>query len=233
MPFRNLSNLVILFVFMFSSCQISSDSKVVDQYQCPMKCEGEKTYESKQTCPVCRMNLELVSNGTQTIHNDNEIKETSIFNLNSTWNTQHGEQIKLLDLKGDILVVVMVYTSCKSACPRLMADMRNIYAEVPDKSVKYVLVSIDPETDTPERLKKVAMENKMDTDQWIFLQGTESSVREFANVLAVRYKKISPIDFSHSNIISVFDTDGVLHFQQEGLGVSNVEIVRAINQLSI
>lgn len=30
-------------------------------YQCPMKCEGEKMYEEKGICPVCEMDLELVS----------------------------------------------------------------------------------------------------------------------------------------------------------------------------
>lgn len=26
-------------------------------YQCPMKCEGEKTYEEHGICPVCEMDL--------------------------------------------------------------------------------------------------------------------------------------------------------------------------------
>ena len=26
-------------------------------YQCPMKCEGSKTYDHKGNCPVCNMNL--------------------------------------------------------------------------------------------------------------------------------------------------------------------------------
>ena len=29
-------------------------------YQCPMKCEGDKTYAEEGTCPKCKMNLELV-----------------------------------------------------------------------------------------------------------------------------------------------------------------------------
>lgn len=29
-------------------------------YQCPMKCEGEKTYEEPGTCPVCEMDLKEV-----------------------------------------------------------------------------------------------------------------------------------------------------------------------------
>ena len=48
-------------------------------------------------------------------------------------------------------------------------------------------------------------------------------------MLAVNYKKISPIDFSHSNIISVFDENGVLVHQREGLGVDNTETVAAIH----
>ena len=53
-------------------------------------------------------------------------------------------------------------------------------------------------------------------------------MREFANVLAVKYKEISPIDFSHSNIISVFNPEGELIHQQEGLGVDNNETIAKI-----
>lgn len=133
------------------------------------------------------------------------------------------------------MVMVMIYTSCKAACPRLVADMRNIEAQIPDENIKnleFVLITIDPETDTPERLKAFAIENGMDDEQWIFLQGTQSGVREFANVLSVKYKEISPIDFSHSNIISVFNSGGELIHQQEGLGVDNKETIEVILQLT-
>jgi protein SCO1/2 len=140
--------------------------------------------------------------------------------------------IELKDLRGKVLVVVMIYTSCKAACPRLVADMRNIQKEIGEnEQVNYVLVSIDPETDTPERLKEFAIENEMDNSQWTFLNGTMDDVRELANVLAVKYKAISPMDFSHSNIISVFDQGGVIQYQEEGLGVDNKGIVTTVNEL--
>ena len=94
--------------------------------------------------------------------------------------------------------------------------------------LNFVLVSIDPETDNPERLKAFAIANNMNEPHWTFLQGTKTSVQEFANVLAVKYKQISPMDFSHSNIISVFNTKGELIHQQEGLGVNNKETVEKI-----
>ena len=71
----------------------------------------------------------------------------------------------------------------------------------------------------------------MDGEQWTFLQGSITDVREFANVLAVKYKEISPMDFSHSNIISVFNPQGELEHQQEGLGVDNSETLSKIIEL--
>jgi protein SCO1/2 len=163
---------------------------------------------------------------------DKPISDLSIYNLPTQWTTQDGKDIELKSLKGNVLVMVMIYTTCKAACPRLVADMRNIESRLnvkTKKNVKLILVSIDPETDTPEKLKAFAIANKMDHDPWIFLRSTEENTREFAAVLAVNYKKISPIDFSHSNIISVFNPDGELIYQQEGLGVNNDKTIDRIN----
>lgn len=165
--------------------------------------------------------------------NDKPISELSIYNLPEKWTTQNGENIELKQLRGKVLVLVMIYTSCKAACPRLVADMRNIETKVPKEfkdKVQYVLVSIDPETDTPERLKAFAKENQMDNDQWLFLRSNDEQTREFSAVLAVNYKKISPMDFSHSNIISVFNSEGELAFQQEGLGVNNEKTISKIKE---
>lgn len=161
------------------------------------------------------------------------ISDLSIYNLPSKWTNQDGKTIKMEDLKGKVLAMVMIYTSCKAACPRLVADMRNIESRLPEnikKNVTLVLVSIDPTTDTPERLKLFSIENKMEGNQWVFLRSTEENTREFSAVLAVNYKKISPMDFSHSNIISVFNAKGELAYQQEGLGVSSDEIVNKITE---
>jgi protein SCO1/2 len=170
----------------------------------------------------CKKNSEITHNS---------ISDESIFNLTSKWKTQDNKTIEIKEFKGKVTVMVMIYTSCKAACPRLVADMRDIESKMPkDKlsEINFVLVSIDPEVDTPERLKSFAKANFMDAPHWTFLQGTKTTVQEFANVLAVKYKQIAPMDFSHSNIISVFDKDGVLIHQQEGLGVNNKETVNKI-----
>lgn len=235
-----MKNILILFVtfLAFTSCKNkekpSQEVEVVVLYQCPMKCEGEKTYEHTGSCPVCKMDLKLVDEQPIRVVSAIGISDESIFNLTTKWNTEEDETIVLEDLKGKALVMVMIYTTCKAACPRLVADMRNIEAKMPEngnENLQFVLISIDPETDTPKRLKEFAIENEMDGEQWTFLQGTKSGVREFANVLAVKYKEISPMDFSHSNIISVFNSGGELVHQQEGLGVDNNKTVSEILEL--
>src|SRR5690606_10653293 len=49
---------------------------------------------------------------------DDKISDMSIYNLPSVWTNPNGEKIELKELKGDVLVMVMFYTSCKIACPR-------------------------------------------------------------------------------------------------------------------
>lgn len=171
------------------------------------------------------------SNGNAETVIDSVYSGESIFNLKGNWHTQNNETIALSALQGKTLVMVMIYTSCKAACPRLVAQMRDIESKMPtDKldQINFVLVSIDPETDNPKRLKAFAIANNMNAPHWTFLQGTKTSVQEFANVLSVKYKQISPMDFSHSNIISVFNTKGELIHQQEGLGVNNKETIKSI-----
>lgn len=236
-----MMNKLVLFLTIFALVACKSDPKgektsqkksPTETYVCPMHCEGDKTYDGPGSCPVCKMDLRPVGdpNAKETIENE-EISETSIFNLDSKWKTQNGKTIELKDLRGQTLVMVMIYTSCDAACPRLVADMRNIENKLPKSilpKVDFVFVSIDPETDTPKKLKQFAKDNVMDDARHIFLQGSMDGVREFANVLSVKYNKISPIDFSHSNIISVFNPAGELVHQQEGLGLDYDNTVRAI-----
>lgn len=161
------------------------------------------------------------------------ITDLSIYNLPEKWTNQDGKDIELKELRGKVLVMVMIYTSCKTACPRLVADMRHIEERIPKEikdKVQLVLVSIDPTVDTPERLKEFSIENQMTGNQWTFLRSNEENTREFAAVLAVNYKKISPIDFSHSNIISIFNEEGEMTYQQEGLGTGYDKTVAKITE---
>ena len=200
-------------------------------------CKNNSTTSSADAKEAEQTNVETTAAQEQgEVTKATEISDISIYNLPETWTTQNGNDIQWKDFKGNVLVVVMIYTSCKAACPILIADMRDIRKTVDasdmphKKKVKYILVSIDPKVDTPEHLKNFAQESGMDDDQWVFLRSVEEKTREFAAVLAVNYKQISPVDFSHSNIISVFNADGELAAQQEGLGIDRTSIVQEIRK---
>ena len=177
--------------------------------------------------------LSCKQNTEQTAQNK-ENADSSIFLLDSKWQNQDAEELQLKDLKGKNLVMVMIFTSCRTACPILVGDMKKIHAKIEKNKLKdtsLVLISIDPTNDTPEVLKKFAAERNMDSEPWIFLRSDEESTREFANVLAVKYKKISPIEFSHSNIISVFNRNGELVSQEEGSGINSDAVAKTVNEL--
>lgn len=158
----------------------------------------------------------------------------SIFFLESEWENQDGAKMKLANLKGKNLVVVMIFTNCTTSCPILVADMKKVHSKISKNKLKdtsLVLVSIDPKNDTPEKLTQFAKERDMYGEPWIFLRSDEGSTREFANVLAMKYKQISPIEFSHSNIISVFDKNGELVGQEEGAGINSDAVAETVNHL--
>ncbi|MBX3253860.1 MAG: SCO family protein [Chitinophagaceae bacterium] len=162
-----------------------------------------------------------------------ELPSDSIFHLTTQWQDQRSQSYRLDALRGKTLVVVMIYTSCKATCPLLVADMKKIEKQIkPDylNKTSLVLVTIDPETDTPEHLAEFAKTGGMDASHWVFLRSNEAATQEFANVLSMKYKKISPIDFSHSNIISVFNPDGELILQEEGTGINAEKVAGTVNE---
>jgi protein SCO1/2 len=70
----------------------------------------------------------------------------------------------------------------------------------------------------------------MDADQWVFLTSNEDNTQELANVLSMKYKEISPMDFSHSNIITVFNPNGELVSQEEGLEINVAKVVGIVEK---
>lgn len=167
--------------------------------------------------------------------NNGELPELSVYHLPSNWKNQNDEEIQLEDFRENIVVAVMIYTTCRASCPKLIQDMKNIHDLVKkdiNQQVKYIFVSIDPEVDQPKRLKDFSKEQEMTNDEWVFLTGSMDDTQEFAAVLGVNYKKTTPIDYAHSNIITVFDQQGVVTFQKEGFEGNYDKIVKEIEKLT-
>ncbi|HET6540302.1 MAG TPA: SCO family protein [Chryseolinea sp.] len=161
-----------------------------------------------------------------------EPTEMSLYHLTSQWMTQDGEAVTLQDLKGKVQVLAMVYTTCQYACPRIVADLKDIQSKLQDKGLAedahFVLVSIDPKVDTVGRLKKFADDNDMNPAEWTLLTGKESGTLELAALLGVKYKKTSASDYAHSNIITIINPEGEVAYQQVGLGGDPTQTIDVI-----
>jgi len=156
----------------------------------------------------------------------------SIFTIADTFQTQHNNNITLSSFAGKPTVVGMIFTNCGYACPRLTSDMKNIANKLKDnkRKVNFVLISFDTERDTPAQLQKFAKQMELDSN-WILLHGSEQVVRTLSVLLNVQFEKDADGNFSHSNLISVLDKDGILSFQKEGLEADHTETVDKINEL--
>jgi protein SCO1 len=156
----------------------------------------------------------------------------SIYHAQSVWTDQLGERRPLDSLAGRVQVVGMVYTSCAYACPRMMLDMKRIEGElVGDAEVGFVLVSIDPERDTPERLADYARGARLDPDRWTLLHGDPGDILELAALLGVQYRRMADGEFVHSNFLTILDAQGRVVHRQMGLGADprdTLEVIRSL-----
>lgn len=165
---------------------------------------------------------------------DHSVSEKpSVYLIESLWQKQTGETIKLDAFKGKIPVVSMIFTRCAYACPRTIADLKNIEKQLPagiKNDVVFVLISFDDQHDSPAQLRKFA--TKMQTGKnWVLLHGDEEGIRDLAMVLNVKYKKQPDGSFTHSNMITMLDRNGVIKAQSEGLGADPAPILTRINNL--
>ncbi|MCB0508996.1 MAG: SCO family protein [Bacteroidetes bacterium] len=161
-------------------------------------------------------------------------KSISIFDLPSTWTTQNNQQVQLNELKQKVIVMAMIFTNCPSACPRIVADIKQIDEQIPKnqkENVHFILVSMDPERDTAQQLLAFATEQQLDLKRWTLLHGNESDVLDLAGALNVRILKQKDNTFDHSNIISIINNKGNIVYQQNGLGADATTTLQTIQQL--
>ena len=148
-----------------------------------------------------------------------EPSDMSIFNLESDWENQDADKVKLSFLNDKPTVMTMIYTHCEYSCPVIVEEMKDIYGRLGDEytsEVNFLFVSIDPIHDRPETLARFMKTEELNPDHWTMLTGTESNIRELAAVLGFKYKKSSLMDYAHSNLITLLNKNGEIVQQLEG-----------------
>lgn len=94
--------------------------------------------------------------------------------------TQDGKPVRFYTdvLRGKLVLISFIYTNCTEICPTLMHNLVDVQEKLGDrfgKDVFFVSISVDPEDDTPEELKKYA-ERYEAKPGWTFLTGRKENV---------------------------------------------------------
>jgi len=93
---------------------------------------------------------------------------------------QDGRPFGTKQLAGKIWVANFIFTSCPSVCPALSEKMQLLQKRTRHAAqhVHLVTFTVDPETDTPERLKAYAKSYKANPVRWSFVTGNTKEVEE-------------------------------------------------------
>jgi protein SCO1/2 len=157
----------------------------------------------------------------------------SIYGLDLPLTDQDGRTLALADLRGRVMIAAMMYSSCKSVCPRLTEDMKGIERQLPaaDRDrVGFVLFSLDPGRDTPAALRGFGKDHGLDLSRWRLLAASEDGVRDLAAVLGVKYKAGEGGEIAHSAMIFVIDRQGRVRHRQTGLNEDPRDLIAALER---
>jgi protein SCO1/2 len=117
-----------------------------------------------------------------------------------------GEIVKSGDLLGQPYVVSFFFSTCPSICVQQNQKLKELQDEFAGQGVRFVAISVDPETDTPERLREYAARFGADKDQWLFMTGDLTYIRRIG---AEIYQQ--PVDKKfHSERFVLVDSQGAI-----------------------
>jgi protein SCO1/2 len=144
-----------------------------------------------------------------------------------------GARVGLADLRGKVVVVTFIYATCADTCPLLTAKLVGIQRELGTNGagVRFVAITVDPEKDTPEALRRYAEGHGAKAPGWLFLTGTKREIGEVARRYGVYVKKRPTGDVDHTFLTSVIDGEGVLRVQYQGVRFDPGEFLRDLRSL--
>ena len=163
---------------------------------------------------------------------------------------QDKEVITNKDLLGVNYIVNFFFTSCPTICPTTtlnLIELQNKIYKYEIKNFKIISISVDPENDTPEKLKSYASSMNIDLSNWEFLTGGKQEIYDLVKSgfsLSVGQDSLAPGGVFHSSNITIIDDQGYLRtgldkkkntkFVYDGTLYSDIKLlVGEIQRLSI
>lgn len=128
-----------------------------------------------------------------------------------TLSTQAGDKLTSADLKGHVLLVSFIFTTCNGTCPATTHRMSQIQEELKsrgqfkDGRVRLLSITLDPARDTPEVLQGYMKLYDADPDHWSFLTGPPDQVSAVVKAWGMWAKPAANGQLDHPSRIFLVD----------------------------
>jgi protein SCO1 len=147
---------------------------------------------------------------------------------------QSGRSVRSESLRGHALVVSFVFTTCVEACPLITAQLARVQArartEDLDGRVRFVSITLDPATDTPEVLRRYANAYGIDLTTWHFLTGTPDDVARL--IRAVGLTSIAREPIAHGSLVLLVDGEGRIAEKRTDLELDPDRLLASLRKLA-
>jgi cytochrome oxidase Cu insertion factor (SCO1/SenC/PrrC family) len=146
--------------------------------------------------------------------------------------TQEGKRVRFYSdvLKDRVVVISFLFTRCTTACPMIAAKLNQIREKLGDRfgrEVHFISLTVDPEHDTPQRLKEFARQHHATHEAWTFLTGNKKDVDQ---VIARLGQYVENID-GHSTVL-IAGNDKQRHWTKIRPDVPPSAVAEKVRQLS-
>ena len=150
--------------------------------------------------------------------------------------TDHnGQPFRLGDQHGNVVLLFFGYTFCPDVCPTTLGAWKRVHEALGTdaQGVRFVFITVDPDRDTPERLKQHV---EIFDSGFIGLTGTPEELQPVYQAFGVYFEKDTETDsaagylVSHTASAFVVDPNGMWRLKH-GFGTPVEDIVHDIKQL--
>ena len=117
---------------------------------------------------------------------------------------QDGEPASLSALRGRVVVLTFLYTTCRDTCPLTATQIRGALDDL-DRDVPALAVSVDPANDTPERARRFLFKRGLSGDRMRFLLGTRAQLARVWKAYGIRPQGEA---FDHTAYVLLVDKRG-------------------------
>jgi len=162
---------------------------------------------------------------------DTPLPRDSVYQLDLALTDQDDAALRLRDLRGHVRIVSMFYANCPYVCPMIVEAIKRTERALDDDArarLRISLFTLDPERDTPEALKRVQSERKLDPMRWQLERTGLADVRKLAAVLGIQYRQLENREFNHSSALILLDAEGRVLARSSRIGEPDPEFVAAV-----